>query len=110
MPARVPRLCPSRTCPGHVDGRTCTPRRPWGASGSAEARGYGAAWQRTARRILKRDAGLCYVCRTSGATQVDHVVPRAAGGTEDDGNLAAIHASCHRRKTAAESAAGRWGR
>ncbi len=38
------------------------------------------------------------------ATAVDHIVPRAQGGTDDQGNLAAICDPCHRDKAAAEAA------
>jgi 5-methylcytosine-specific restriction protein A len=33
------------------------------------------------------------------ATEVDHIIPKAKGGTDDPSNLAAINAGCHRRKT-----------
>lgn len=64
--------------------------------------------ERTRRRILERDAGICCVCHQPGANQVDHVVPRSQGGTDDDTNLAAIHdRPCHLEKTQRESAAAR---
>ena len=61
-------------------------------------------WGRTRRRILRRDQGICYVCRGPGANQVDHVVATSNGGSDEDDNLAAIHSQpCHARKTAAEA-------
>lgn len=80
--------------------------------GSRHARGYGAAWDRTRLRILRRDAGLCQPSLRHGlvvqATAVDHVVPKAQGGTEDDDNLQAISATPHAAKTAAEAAGRVW--
>lgn len=63
---------------------------------------------RRAKRIIRRDNGICHVCGKPGANQADHITPLAEGGTEDDHNLAAIHARpCHLRKTLAEAARGR---
>ena len=74
--------------------------------GSRQSRGYGAEWEQTRKRILSRDKGLCQVCKADGrlrpAKQVDHKVPKAEGGTEDDDNLQAICSDCHKAKTAKE--------
>jgi len=45
--------------------------------------------------------------RVVAATEVDHIVPLRAGGTNDAENLQALCKSCHSRKTAIED--GRWG-
>lgn len=37
------------------------------------------------------------------AGQVDHIRPKANGGSDDEVNLEAICADCHRKKTAEES-------
>jgi len=37
------------------------------------------------------------------ATEVDHVIGKANGGTDDPGNLQAINHDCHKEKTALES-------
>jgi len=47
--------------------------------------------------------GCCHLCGRKGATQVDHVVPLAEGGADDESNLAPIHDDCHAQKTAAEA-------
>lgn len=76
------------------------PRRP-----SAAARGYGPRWRRLARMFLRRHP-LCadpFGVHGGGcvpAEQVDHVVPRRAGGTDDWSNLQGLCARCHARKTA----------
>ena len=65
-------------------------------------------WERKARRILRRDAYVCYVCRQYGADQVDHIVPVSQGGTDAEDNLAAIHDDpCHRVKTSREAHAAK---
>lgn len=63
-------------------------------------------WPATRRRILDRDGQRCYRCGRH-ATDVDHIVPRHLGGSDDDDNLAAICRDCHRRKTGREARARR---
>lgn len=58
-----------------------------------------------ARRILERDNHTCYLCGNP-ATQVDHIVPWAEGGTHAQTNLAAICEACHTAKTKTEAARG----
>ena len=41
--------------------------------------------------------------RVRPATEVDHILPLADGGTDDPGNLQAINQECHARKTVAEN-------
>lgn len=71
---------------------------------SSTARGYGYAWQKARERVLARDYGLCQPCvrenRATVATEVDHIVPKSQGGTDDDSNLQAICSACHKAKTA----------
>ena len=80
----------------------------WTGRGSRHDRGYGSDWTRLRLRILKRDMHLCQPClrksRATPATQVDHITPKAKGGTDDDDNLEAICAECHAVKTTAEAA------
>lgn len=69
-------------------------------------RGLGWKWQMFRRRILKRDLYLCQPCRKAGrttpATEVDHIIPRAKGGQMTDDNAQSICAACHEAKTAAD--------
>lgn len=52
--------------------------------------------------IVMRDGSDCYICHQEGDPsdpwQVEHVKPRAAGGTDELDNLALAHASCNRAK------------
>ena len=85
---------------------------PWPTT-SRQSRGYGAAWDRLRKRILKRDNYLCQCkhCkaehRVTPASEVDHIVSKAKakamGWTtaqiNDELNLQAINSDCHVRKT-----------
>jgi 5-methylcytosine-specific restriction enzyme A len=83
-------------------------RKPWAHSGSRHDRGYGSAWVKTRARILERDDYLCQPCLRNGrvtpATEVDHIKPKADGGSDDDDNLQSICHACHVTKTEQEAA------
>lgn len=73
---------------------------------SRHQRGYGSAWDRLRVQILKRDTYLCRCPRCLGgelrvrpATEVDHILPKAKGGTDDPLNLRAVSRQCHERLT-----------
>ena len=60
-------------------------------------------WHKLRRRVL-RGSDVCHVCGNRGADQVDHVVARGAGGSDELSNLAPIHREpCHRLKTLKEA-------
>lgn len=69
-------------------------RRP-----SAPKRGYGRRWGKLRRWFLARHP----MCEWPGcqqpASQVDHIVPLARGGTNETANLQALCASHHTYKT-----------
>lgn len=79
--------------------------------GSRHARGYGSAWDKTRLRILRRDGGICQPCRADGVVhagnEVDHILPKASGGSDDDANLQTICKARHAAKTAIEALAAR---
>lgn len=81
---------------------------------SASERGYGHAWQKLRAKALERDKGLCQQClrdgRTVVAKDVDHIVPKHRGGTDDLGNLQSLCSPCHQAKTAREGKAARGSR
>ena len=54
-------------------------------------------WKDQRKRVLDRDQHTCVYCGQE-ATQVDHVIPRAKGGTHDLDNLVACCATCNSRK------------
>lgn len=57
----------------------------------------GPAWEKTRARILTRDAHTCVYCGRE-ATTVDHITPKAAGGTDEDHNLVAACLECNGTK------------
>lgn len=77
---------------------------------SRHERGYGYAWEKLREIVMRRDAGLCQVCKAAGrlttGTVVDHIKPKAEGGTDELDNLQVICKPCHTMKTAGESARG----
>lgn len=79
--------------------------------GSRQSRGYGAAWDNLRAHVMTRDAGLCQPCSEQGrvtqAKAVDHIVPKANGGTDDTDNLQAICNECHTAKTVLEAMVAR---
>lgn len=81
--------------------------KPDAIRGSRHQRGYGAAWDRTRRRIFERDEGLCQECRRHGrvtpGTECDHLVPKSQGGDDSDANLEMKCQPCHAAKTAKET-------
>jgi len=74
--------------------------------GSATARGYGSAWQRTANRVLAQHRAVygdwCpgWQCEAHPARDltVDHIVPRSRGGSDTRENLAVLCRSCNGAK------------
>lgn len=121
MPTRPPHPCGHPGCRRLVvDGPRCEEHRTFsqGRSGfsrklSRHERGYGTSWDKLRPGILRRDCGLCQPCRRRGVIKVgnivDHIVPKAEGGTDDESNLQTICHPCHVAKTAAESVNGKGG-
>lgn len=95
-------------CAAHQDAA----KRPsnFTKSQSRHERGYGWAWEKLRKVVLARDCGLCQPCSSAGRLTpgkiVDHIIPKAEGGTDDLENLQVICKPCHVRKTATESARG----
>lgn len=115
MPIAPPKPCRHPGCGQLVfdgAGYCVKHKRPssnWAAPerGSSHSRGYGWQWQKLRKLILARDNGLCQAClkfgRVTEATHVDHIAPKARGGTDTLDNLQALCEECHKAKTAAES-------
>src|SRR5690554_3531768 len=91
-----------------VFGKSSATGKAWdhGSRESRHARGYGWQWEKLRERILARDKHLCQVCfaanpqRIKAAREVDHIVPKAKGGTDAESNLQSICVPCHRAKSA----------
>ena len=69
---------------------------------SRHARGYDHRWVKLRAIALTRDMHLCQPCLATGratpATQVDHIIPKASGGTDDLDNLQSICAEHHAKQ------------
>jgi len=113
MPMRPPKICriggcnelsPTGFCEKHKAGR-----EPWRGHGgkSSTERGYGAAWRKLRDIVLRRDLFKCVPCKKKGfvtiATEVDHIINKSKGGTDDLENLQSICNPCHIEKTNSES-------
>jgi len=113
MPARIPRACRKIGCPNTTSERSgyCSDHINEGwqqhqRGQSRHQRGYGSKWDVIRARILKRDRHICQECLRNGkpvpASTVDHIIPKARGGTDEDSNLQALCWPCHKVKTARE--------
>lgn len=115
MPKRPNKPCRRRGCSaltrnanGYCDEHQAD-AAPWRHDKSSAERGYGTRWRKLREIVLRRDAGICRCaeCARLGrvriATEVDHIRPKAEGGTDDLSNLRAIAKECHKIKTQAES-------
>lgn len=73
---------------------------------SRHKRGYGASWDRLRKIILAREP-LCRTCKAQGrvtvANHVDHIKPKAQGGTDAEANLQPLCKACHDDKTTREN-------
>ncbi|MCB1688654.1 MAG: HNH endonuclease [Halioglobus sp.] len=118
MASRAPRPCKAPACASlSRDGTGYCPAHKsqssgWNAPnrGTPAERGYGKQWRKIRDRVMLRDKRLCQPClehsRATPATAVDHIIPKAQGGTDEPDNLQAICTPCHRAKTAREGSAG----
>ena len=121
MPVRTQRPCRAQGCRqlhrnrnGYCDAHAqvaAEKAKAW-ATRKGSGRG-GRPWRRKRDQVLERDGHLCQCddCRKAGrireATEVDHIVPLAQGGTDHPDNLAAINHDCHKTKTLRESKLGK---
>lgn len=113
VPKRPPRICPrcralATDMSAHVQeahgGYQSTPRP------SAARRGYDKTWRRIRAAKLARDPWCEDPYRLHDglvlAREVDHIIPRARGGTNEDENLQSLCRTCHQRKTNTEDGGG----
>lgn len=104
-PCRAPG-CRAKT--GHKSGY-CQEHRSghsWGHQGqTASQRGYGYRWQKIRAAMLSQEPR-CIICLTVGrvtlAKEIDHIVPRARGGSDKWDNLQPLCKECHKAKTLRE--------
>ena len=91
-------------CPSHTHSGGFRSTRTRGMT--TTERGYGWRWQKRREAILNREP-LCRPCKQAGrvtpATEVDHIVPKAQGGTDHPDNLEPICHDCHEAKSRVEA-------
>ncbi len=114
MPTRPKRIC---TYPGcsrlTTDGR-CErhPKQQWAKRADAPARVSGRRLQRLRAELFSANP-LCVRCQASGivrpATERDHVIPLAEGGSDGPDNVQGLCTDHHREKSLAEALRGRRG-
>ena len=87
-----------------------------GTAGSKALRGWWV-WRRFVGRVARRvtpkqrmqcfhsQGGCCNFCKMPLAKgfHVDHIIPKYAGGGNEQANLQALYAECHRKKTQAQN-------
>lgn len=82
--------------------------KPWHHTASRHERGYGSRWVKLRQTIIARDKALCQPCMREGRltpfAAVDHITPKAEGGTDAHDNLQLICGACHDAKTQQEAA------
>ena len=68
-------------------------------------------WARRRLAVLERDEYLCQIdgprCEQR-ASEVDHIVPRARGGSHDEGNLRSVCKQCHKERRRKEVPSVPW--
>lgn len=121
MPIKSPRGCAFSGCPNltregvYCDEHRALERKKYdGQRGTSSQRGYGSRWRKLRKMFLNAHP-LCVdpygihaqVGETVPATEVDHIVAKKDGGTDEWSNLQGLCKSCHSRKTAREDS--RWG-
>ena len=102
MPSTALRPCRTRGCPAVTSDGYCAqhPRQQYrpSPSGTSDPALYNnALWRRRRHRILANHPD-CAMCG-SAATDVDHIVPKAIGGSDEDDNLRSLCHRCHSRRT-----------
>lgn len=110
MPSKPLRPCRQPGCPSLIrGGGWCDAHKPaaWASTTtSAASRGYGPQWRRLRAIVLDRDP-VCKGCGKAASMHVDHVVPKARGGTDAIQNLQGLCERCHQAKTARDARNGK---
>ncbi len=117
MPKLPPKPCTKPGCTAYATKKgRCDKHqiKAWDHNGKTRhERGYDSKWVKTRALILKRDNYMCRCddCVMDGiylpATEVDHIIPKSRGGTDDYSNLRAINTKCHKKKSQREALYGR---
>ena len=80
--------------------------------GQRMSKGYAGLTTRQ-KALLKKQKGKCKFCNADFAIsdiptmEVDHIIPKSLGGTNDGENLQLLHGHCHDSKTAKDGSLGK---
>ena len=110
MPRAAKKPCRQSGCPVLIDqSGYCEKhkKKAWiRKEGKTTERGYGAAWRKIRKLVIRRDSGLCQPClknnRVTEFNAIDHIIPKAKGGTDELSNLQCICNECHKQKTSTQ--------
>lgn len=90
----IPSPCLTPRCPTMAEHRgRCKAHNRRRAQERGPQHGY-AAWRRLRLTILKRDP-VCQICYAAPSVHVDHIVPKVAGGRDDEDNLRGACQRCN---------------
>ena len=108
MPHRPPTPCRHPGCPALTHKLRCPEhaREVDRRRGTTHERGYGIRWRRLRLLVLARDPYCQHPDCHLPATEVDHVIPKRAGGTDELSNLQGLCKSHHSAKTMREVQGG----
>ena len=67
----------------------------------------GSRWAAIRQKVLRDSGGVCARCGEDGACEVDHIVSRRLGGSNDHNNLQALCKRCHNLKSSSEGNAAK---
>jgi 5-methylcytosine-specific restriction protein A len=103
MPAKPLKYCSIPGCPNKTRGSKCKAHGggSWEGRHDRHAAGYGYDWTKRRNAHIKANP-YCVLCGAK-ATDVDHVLNKARGGTDEASNLRSLCKRCHHRKTARDS-------
>ena len=97
--------CPACQAIATKKRNTDPPGRP-----TAAQQGYGAEWRRVSAKLIAAATG-CALCPSpftkDDPATVDHIIPKARGGTNDEQSLRVIHRSENSRRASQARRASR---
>ena len=59
-------------------------------------------WQKKRSKVLL-EFPMCVQCGSKDSLEVDHIVPKALGGSDDDKNLQVLCNKCHKKKSSKDA-------
>lgn len=97
--------CAYRGCPTLTLETYCPVHKPEPWQGRRNYEGYQGNWPKIRAQVLSEEPH-CRECGQAAVT-VDHIIPKARGGTDARSNLRSLCNACRRIKDAADAAEGR---